>query len=624
MVWVRAYGKAVKTAPYTAARKVGVEKNTGRVQVVPEGGGATSEVSATDLMPRNPPGSRPDNCQLLHLNEACVLENVAVRYMASEIYTWTSHVLTAVNPYEPLPLYSDQIASQLPALAPRDLPPHAFSVAELAVRNVVRGSQAVIVSGESGAGKTFNMAHVMAYLTRRARNGGSADSGLGVRLGTLLLQSNPVLEAFGNAQTVRNHNSSRFGKFVKVVFDASGTKMATMTLKTYLLVKVRVVFPSAAERTYHVFYALLAGASRRDRARWGLRSQEEHALTKGASDQSVFSEAAAEEGSESKYIHLGDALTSLTVRSEEQSDLLGLVAAILHLRDVSFVPLDDKEGGCRAVGSAALAHAVKLLGAPGIALGLVQRVVLAGREAEPITVPLTPVQASSSRDALCKTVYVAIFNHICRRFNEAAATIGAQIHAAEQAAKKSGSTSSTPSAPRRIHEDEVTYGTNYAATSSASPLDDGPFVGLLDMFGFEVFEVNSFEQVSASRWAALRRSRAQHLASPLTRVPSHKSSETLVCALSFASTSPTSGCRAISSSASSPRRRRCTAWKACRGPRTSSTTTIADASPSSRTTYSSCSMRHAVCRIPPNPPSSCASQRPAAATPSSLQRDVND
>ena len=491
LVWVRAYGKEAIKSPYVAARKTGT--GNGKIQVTPEGGGAPSYVAETDLIARNPPGSRPDNCQLLHLNEACVLENVAARYMASEIYTWTSHVLTAVNPYEPLALYSDHMAAMLPSMAPRDLPPHAFSVAELAVRNVVRGSQAVIVSGESGAGKTFNMAHVMAYLTRRARNGGAADNGLGVRLGTLLLQSNPVLEAFGNAQTVRNHNSSRFGKFVKVAFDASGTKMVTMTLKTYLLEKVRVVSPAACERTFHVFYALLAGASPKDRARWGLRSQPEHALTANASD----SDAAAAEGNEGKYIALGDALTCLTVRSEEQTDLLGLVSAILHLRDVRFVPLDDADGGCRAVGTAALSHAVKLLGCPGIAMRLVQRVILTGREAEPVTVSLSPSQASAARDALCKAVYVALFEHIGRRFNEAAAAIGSQIRTAEEKAKKSTMKSPPVSGARRrmIDDDEdPQYSNNYPATA-ASSVDGGPFIGLLDMFGFEIFEVNSLEQL---------------------------------------------------------------------------------------------------------------------------------
>lgn len=217
MVWMRARGDTAKREPYVAAHVIAHNAAAGTIRVVAERGTRESvEVSENDTVLRNPPGARPDNCQLLHLNEACVLDNVCTRFMEGQIYTWTSRVLTSVNPYEPLPLYSDQLVAELHTLNPRDLPPHAFSLAEMAVRGVVRESQAIVVSGESGSGKTTNMAHVMAYLTRRARNAGHNDSALGDGLGALLLQSNPVLEAFGNAQTVRNHNSSRFGKFIKV------------------------------------------------------------------------------------------------------------------------------------------------------------------------------------------------------------------------------------------------------------------------------------------------------------------------------------------------------------------------------------------------------------------------
>lgn len=329
LVWTRARGKNAQVEPYVAARIVGRTAD-GDVRIALENGAAPQQISEADTVLRNPPGTRPDNCQLLHLNEACVLENVSMRYLEGQIYTWTSHVLTAVNPYEPLPLYSEKLAAELPLMNSRDLPPHAFSIAELAVRKVVRGSQAIVVSGESGAGKTTNMAHVMAYLTRRSRNSGQADSALGAGLGTLLLQSNPVLEAFGNAQTVRNHNSSRFGKFIKVTYDASGTRMTGMFLQTYLLEKVRVVAPGAAERTYHVFYAMLDGASAAEVKHWGIRSQKDHQLTSGAAG----TDAGAGNGSAETYSELRAAMSVLTVRQEEQVDLLGIVAAILHLRDV--------------------------------------------------------------------------------------------------------------------------------------------------------------------------------------------------------------------------------------------------------------------------------------------------
>ena len=543
LVWLRAKGNEAKETVYSAGRLVGHEHN-GRARVQLDSTDKTGTViaaSSSDVLPRNGPGTRPDSCQLLHLNEACVLENIAARFADGDIYTWTSHVLTAVNPYEELPLYADDLVRQLPTLAPRNLPPHAFSVAELAVRNVRKGAQAVVVSGESGAGKTVTMSHVMTYITRRTPNAGGSDGDLGLRLGHLLLKSNPVLEAFGNAQTVRNHNSSRFGKFIKVAFDPSGTRMCGMELKTYLLEKTRVVSFGPGERTYHVFYALLAGASTQQSERWGLRTKEDHILTARASD----SDAAVAEGTASKFTELRVALSALTVRQEEQADILGLVSSIMHLCDVRFVPLEDSsDGGCRPVGSAALSHAVKLLGCPSISLKLIQRVIRSPRGGadaqEPITVPLSAEQASAARDALCKAVYLALFDHICRRFNEAASLIGAQLRHVEQKQRaKAGLHISESRAQLRRHHGNndaekaspiplasppgptslgSAYEANYAekpwsppaagaspaailspaavlSPASGASADCEKFIGLLDMFGFETFAVNSLEQV---------------------------------------------------------------------------------------------------------------------------------
>jgi len=262
-----------------------------RCVVRPVGGGPEVQLRTSEVHPCNPSGHRPDNTQLLYLNEPCVIENIAHRYEELEIYTWTSRILVAVNPYETVDLYTDALAATLPALTLRELPPHAFSIAELAYRGLQRNreSQAVVVSGESGSGKTVSMAHVISYLTRRT--GGGASGGLGgnsgeggvggtplsIGLSELVLQSNPMLEAFGNAATARNHNSSRFGKFVRLLFDAGGYRMSGLRMQTYLLEKVRVSRPPPAELTYHVFYYLLAGASPTHRKVWGLGAASEHA-----------------------------------------------------------------------------------------------------------------------------------------------------------------------------------------------------------------------------------------------------------------------------------------------------------------------------------------------------------
>lgn len=246
-----------------------------RCSVQPEAGGGSRagavEMSAADVFLRNPAGHEPDNCRLLHLNEPCVLHNIAARHADAQTYTWTSRLLLATNPFRELesPQDEEQLIARVRGLTVRELPPHVFSVAELAYRGLERKreSQAVIVSGESGSGKTHSMGRVLDYLVQRAASGDGSNTRASERaLGRLLLDSNPALEAFGNASTTRNRNSSRFGKFIKVMFDTSCTRLSGITVQTYLLEKIRVVRPAPSERTYHVLHYLVAGASEAQRA----------------------------------------------------------------------------------------------------------------------------------------------------------------------------------------------------------------------------------------------------------------------------------------------------------------------------------------------------------------------
>ena len=337
-VWVAA--PSSNEEPYLQCRMVsdsGEDSRTCTVQ--PEGGGPELTLPTSDVLPCNPPGHRPDNTQLLYLNEPCVLANIVARYDEQQIYTWTSRILVAVNPYEEVDVYTEKHALSLPSLAPRELPPHAFSIAELAYRGLLhrRESQAVVVSGESGSGKTVSMSHVIHYLTRRTGGGSSSIGNIGGTalsngLSELVLQSNPMLEAFGNAATVRNHNSSRFGKFVRLLFDTGGYRMAGLRMQTYLLEKVRVTRPAPAELTYHVFYYLLSGSPAQQREEWGLKSPTAHVLSAPmAMPSGQTAVPLSAEHCAASFDRLTSAMKTVGIRPESQVAVFELLAGILHL-----------------------------------------------------------------------------------------------------------------------------------------------------------------------------------------------------------------------------------------------------------------------------------------------------
>ena len=202
-------------------------------------------VHNSDIFTANPDGlTQPDNTMLIHLSEATLLANMNYRFAAKEIYTLTGTILLAMNPFELLPIYSEEKMAPYKGKRLGSEPPHVYGTAEMAYQRLskTKQSQSIVVSGESGAGKTETNKHLMKYLAWRSKTGGGAAS-----LAEKILQSNPVLEAFGNAKTSRNNNSSRFGKFVKVLMDdkglISGAKMATYLLEKSRLVRTRPAVP---------------------------------------------------------------------------------------------------------------------------------------------------------------------------------------------------------------------------------------------------------------------------------------------------------------------------------------------------------------------------------------------
>jgi len=217
-------------------------------------------VTKDDVEAMNPP--KFDKCEdmtlLTHLNESSVLHNLRDRYYANLIYTYSGLFLVVINPWKRLPLYTDEIVNMYKGKKRSEMPPHIFAVCDEAYRNMLeqKENQSLLITGESGAGKTENTKKVIQYLAAVAGTSGGATQG---KLEQQILQSNPLLEAFGNAKTIRNNNSSRFGKFIRIEFGSDG-KIVGCNIDNYLLEKSRVVRHAAKERSFHIFYQLLDGA----------------------------------------------------------------------------------------------------------------------------------------------------------------------------------------------------------------------------------------------------------------------------------------------------------------------------------------------------------------------------
>ena len=392
----------------------------------------------------------PDNCQLVELTHASVMSNLRRRHIASEIYTFTGSILLAMNPYSKLPVYSHETMSGYPDKAMRRAKPHVFASAEeayIALRKQ-RRSQSLVVSGESGAGKTETNKYLMRYLAWRSRKGGS--EGGQVDLAEAILQSNPVLEAFGNARTGRNNNSSRFGKFVKIVIEPQSWSVAGAVMSTYLLEKSRVVTQAASERNYHSFYMLQAGATADERAALTLAGSSTGyaCLRSSTHDNPGWGEDAVEH---SKMV---SALSRIGVGSETVSEALCLLAAVMHASNVGFSSSAGSEHAALTSPEAARTSS-GLAGVKDISPLLLTRTVTV--MSEDVTIQLLPAQAATAVAAFCKALYALLFEWLVH-------TINLSIRG----------TARDPSDPN--HNSEL-------------------FVGLLDVFGFESFPVNSFEQL---------------------------------------------------------------------------------------------------------------------------------
>ncbi|CAL5219117.1 g891 [Coccomyxa viridis] len=385
-----------------------------------------------------------DMTTLSYLNEPGVLWNLKCRYVLDTIYTYTGSILIAVNPFQRLPhLYGPHMMEQYRGRALGELDPHVYAIADSAYRQMrTEGkSQSILVSGESGAGKTETAKLIMQYLAWIG-NGGFINDGESVE--QQVLESNPLLEAFGNAKTVRNDNSSRFGKFVEIQFNKTG-RISGAAVRTYLLERSRVVQLTDPERNYHIFYQLCDGATPAERQAWQLGpAKEYHYLNQSSCYQLKDVDNAAE------YKRTRRAMSLVGIPEQEQRAVFQTVAAVLHLGNVSFADGAEQDSSQVPAGPARkhLEAAAQLLGVP--AEGLARALTTRTRQTTdgPIVSPIDAKAATDNRDSLAKTLYSRMFDWLVDKVNT---SIGQDPNAVS-------------------------------------------LVGVLDIYGFEAFKENDFEQ----------------------------------------------------------------------------------------------------------------------------------
>ncbi|XP_028818751.1 myosin VIIAa isoform X2 [Denticeps clupeoides] len=421
--------------------------DSGQIQVLDDEGNEhwISPQNATNIKPMHPTSIHgvEDMIRLGDLNEAGILRNLLIRYREHLIYTYTGSILVAVNPYQLLPIYT---ADQIRLYTNKkigEMPPHIFAIADNCYFNMQRNNrdQCCIISGESGAGKTESTKLILQFL--------AAISGQHSWIEQQVLEANPILEAFGNAKTIRNDNSSRFGKYIDIHFNKRGA-IEGAKIEQYLLEKSRVCRQAQDERNYHIFYCMLKGMTPDQKKKLGLGKATDYTyltigkctVCDGRDDQK-------------EYSNIRSAMKVLMFTDTENWEISKLLAAILHLGNLRYEARTyDNLDACEVVRCPDLTTAAVLLEVDPKDLMncLTSRTIIT--RGETVSTPLSMEQALDVRDAFVKGIYGRLFVWIVEKINAA-------IYKPP---------SSQPKSVRRS-------------------------IGLLDIFGFENFSVNSFEQL---------------------------------------------------------------------------------------------------------------------------------
>ncbi|CAH0687838.1 unnamed protein product [Spodoptera exigua] len=390
----------------------------------------------------------PDLCQLPELNEQTLLDNLRARFSAGYIYTYVGSILIALNPFKFYPIYNPKYV-KLYQNKRIGLPPHIFAVADAAYHCMLRErtNQCIVISGESGSGKTESTNFLLHHLTALSQKG---SHGSGVE--QTILSAGPVLEAFGNAKTAHNNNSSRFGKFIQVNYKENGMVHGAVVQK-YLLEKSRICSQGRNERNYHVFYYLLAGASEQEKEQLHLLSVDKYNYLSrtGCSEVPGIDE-------QYEFSRLKQSMEMVGFTMDKQRRLFAVLSAVLLLGNVEFQPQrksyhHDEAVGVRNPEVVSLISSLLRVKQETLLAALTSKRARASGETLVINYRLP--EAIATRDAMAKCLYGALFDWIVMQVNHALLS------------KKD---------TLREHQ--------------------GHSIGVLDIFGFEDFGLsNSFEQL---------------------------------------------------------------------------------------------------------------------------------
>lgn len=372
-------------------------------------------------------------------NEA-INDNLKKRFEGAEIYTYIGHVLVSVNPFRDLGIYTDKVLDSYRGKNRLEMPPHVFAIAESAYYNMkaYNDNQCVIISGESGAGKTEAAKRIMQYIA----NVSGGESGDIQQIKDMVLATNPLLESFGNAKTLRNNNSSRFGKYLQIHFNTQGEPVGA-DITNYLLEKSRVVGQITNERNFHIFYQFTKGASAEYRQNFGVQKPETYIYTSRSKclDVDGIDDLA-------EYADTLGAMKIIGLSKAEQDNIFRMLAAILWTGNLVF--REDDSGYAAVTDRSVVEFLAYLLEVdPDQLIHAITIRILTPRNGEVIESPSNVAQATATRDALAKAIYNNLFDWIVERINRSLK--------ARQATANS--------------------------------------IGILDIYGFEIFEKNSFEQL---------------------------------------------------------------------------------------------------------------------------------